>query len=60
MRVAALDRRANALDRTGHVAEEERVVTRKLRVEKAAGKIRVVVPPAREDCSGHLAELELA
>ena len=44
--LAGRDRRADAVDRRGHVAERERVVPGRLRLEERARRRRLVVVPA--------------
>ncbi len=56
---AGRDRGADALDRLGHVAQQERVVRLALAVEEGAGCARVGVPATDEDRRRRLAELEL-
>jgi len=58
--LAALDGGPDPLDRHAHVAEQERVVARKLGVEEAAGVGGLAVPAPDEHRCGDLAHAELA
>ncbi len=56
---AGVDRGADALDRDSHVAEQEGIVPRQLRLEEPARGVRVVVPAPDENRRGDLAQPEL-